>query len=75
MLGSLSRFSKELPRAIDIILPDKVHKQEIHCERVSLNCTVCGRIGHTAKGHEIFIKDEKYRKDTLKKGARKRMNT
>lgn len=62
----------EMPQTIDITLPDKVHKQEVYYKRVPMHCTLCGRIGHTAKGHEIFIKDEKLRKVPARKGGNRR---
>lgn len=65
-------ISKEMPNSIDITLPDKVHKQEVYYERVPMHCALCGRIGHTAKGHEIFIKDEKLRKVTARHGGKRR---
>lgn len=63
--------SKELPKEIDITLPDRIHKQLIHYERVPLLCSTCGRIGHTSKGHELFTKDEKARKGLSKFGAKR----
>lgn len=63
-------ISKELPKSIAVTLPDRVHNLELFFEKVPLHCSTCGRIGHTNKGHDLFMKDEKGRRNHSRKGGR-----